>query len=223
MKAQGLALLAALLMASGAQGGTPLSCLVTQVHDGDTLKCLAGNKEYKVRLAEIDAPELAQPFGTDSRASLAGLVKGKTVTLDIQTTDKYGRSVARIQAGAVDVNREQVRKGMAWAYRFYLKDQSLIQVETEAKNAKTGLWKDPSPTPPWDYRHGKKSGMEPVSSGFRNYAPNSTKATNESFSCSKRYCKQMTSCAEAMYHLQHCGMSRLDADGDGVPCEALCK
>jgi hypothetical protein len=38
----------------------------------------------------------------------------------------------------------------------------------------------------------------------------------------KRYCTQMTSCAEARFHFETCGLRRLDGDGDGTPCERLC-
>ena len=48
-------------------------------------------------------------------------------------------------------------------------------------------------------------------------------ASSYGFSCSgKRTCKEMSSCEEARYYLEQCGLSRLDRDHDGVPCESLC-
>lgn len=50
------------------------------------------------------------------------------------------------------------------------------------------------------------------------------KANAEQFSCEDtKYCKEMRSCAEAKFHLNECGESRLDRDGDGVPCENVCR
>lgn len=38
----------------------------------------------------------------------------------------------------------------------------------------------------------------------------------------KYYCKEMGSCEEAIYYLVNCGLTRLDGDGDGIPCESIC-
>lgn len=52
----------------------------------------------------------------------------------------------------------------------------------------------------------------------------SKKANAEQFSCEDtKYCKEMRSCAEAKFHLNECGESRLDRDNDGVPCENVCR
>ncbi|MDD5410907.1 MAG: thermonuclease family protein, partial [Methylobacter sp.] len=116
-----------------------------------------------------------------------------------------------------NANKEQIKRGMAWVYRQYLHDQSLLQSEDEARQAKIGLWSEPTPMPPWEYRHGKKGDSVTT-------LPNKKPAHQlVNYSCgSKQYCKEMTSCEEAKFYLTQCGLSRLDGDGDGVPCEKTC-
>jgi endonuclease YncB( thermonuclease family) len=198
-----------------------ITCKVVGVHDGDTLTCLtAQNKQIKVRLAEIDTPETAQPFGNKAKTTLSSLVFGKQVSLDTQATDRYGRTVAKVSGGEQDVNREMVRLGAAWVYRQYSKDKSLLLVEAEAKAARRGLWALPQAdiVPPWEWRKAGKELNQQVA------ARKSAAASSGAYQCgTKRYCKQMASCEEAMFYLNQCDMSRLDRDGDGKPCENVCK
>jgi hypothetical protein len=107
---------------------------------------------------------------------------------------------------------------MAWVYGKYASDQSFFDLQKEARNAKHGLWADPNAIPPWEFRHGGKSKPVTIES------PKEDKPSLGNLSCgSKRYCKDMNSCEEAKFYLNECGLSKLDRDGDGVPCEALCK
>lgn len=215
-----LILLAALLLPLCA-AAAPISCKVVGVHDGDTLTCLtAQNKQIKVRLAEIDTPETAQPYGNKAKTALSSLVFGKQVSLDAQTTDRYGRTVATVRTGTLTVNHEMVRQGAAWVYRQYNKDQSLLLVEAEAKSARRGLWSLPQAdiVPPWEWRKAGKQLNQQVAS------TKAVAASTSAYQCgAKQYCKQMTSCKEAMFYLNQCDMSRLDRDGDGKPCENVCK
>ena len=198
----------------------PVTCKVVAISDGDTLTCLTAERtQIKVRLAEIDTPANAQPYGQKSKAELSALVFGKQVTLATQTKDRYGRTVARVSAGGQDANREMVRLGAAWVYRQYSKDKSLLAVEAEAQASRRGLWSLPQAdiVPPWEWRKASKQLNQQVASS------KSTAASSRAYRCgAKRYCKQMTSCAEAKYHLTQCGMSGLDRDGDEVPCETIC-
>ncbi|MFZ2170333.1 MAG: thermonuclease family protein [Methylococcaceae bacterium] len=191
--------------------GRVISC-----HDGDTVTLLmAGNQQVKIRLKDIDAPESEQAFGQRSKQSLSDMVFNKNIQVEKDTIDKYGRTVGTIFVDGLDANREQVKRGMAWAYRKYLRDQSLLQVEDEAHRAKIGLWSNPNPMPPWEYRHG----------GVTNQSTAKTELTSQpvNSSCSsKRYCKEMTSCEEAKFYLTQCGLSRLDKNGDGIPCKNIC-
>lgn len=135
-----------------------LSGKVVKIADGDTLTLLvAGNRQVKIRLAEIDTPESHQPYGQKAKQALAGLVFSKTITADVQTTDRYGRSVARVYAGTLDVNAELVRSGAAWVYRKYAKDPSLYELEEQAREKKRGLWALPESQrmPPWEWRKRK--------------------------------------------------------------------
>jgi len=138
-----------------------LFCLVTAVTDGDTLKVRCGDKgayqQINIRLAEIDAPERRQPFGERSKQSLASICFQKEAAITQQTKDRYGRTVALVTCDGVDANREQVKRGMAWVYDQYVKDQSLYAIQAEAKKARQGLWIDEQPIPPWNWRKTKQN------------------------------------------------------------------
>lgn len=204
---------------------------VVGVHDGDTLTLLTSERrQVKIRLAQIDAPESSQDFGQRSKQSLSDLAYGKAVRIEVETTDKYGRTVGKVLVDGLDANLEQVKRGMAWVYRKYAHDPGYFAAEAGARNAKTGLWSQSNPMPPWEFRHVGRAG-HPVSTesdGDKRFdrpaASVAPMATLSSFTCrSKRYCREMTSCAEAKFYLTQCGLSRLDGDRDGVPCEALCR
>lgn len=205
-----------------AHAGSAIEGRVVGVADGDTITVLTGGREsIRVRLAEIDAPEKSQAFGQRSKQSLSDLVFGKTVRVEQQDVDRYGRVVGRVFVGGTDVNAEQVRQGMAWVYRQYLRDTTLLNVEQEARAARRGLWSDLNPMPPWEYRHGGRGKLREADA-----PPEPERKALDDTSAwrcgAKRYCSQMTSCAEARYYLTQCGVRSLDGDGDGIPCESLC-
>ena len=54
------------------------------------------------------------------------------------------------------MNAQMVREGMAWVYRQYAKDRTLYELERQAKASKRGLWADPEPVAPWDFRRNKR-------------------------------------------------------------------
>src|SRR4030067_63538 len=122
---------------------------VVGVADGDTITVLRGREQIKVRLAEIEAPEKAQPFGNKSKQALSALVYGKAVLVVDQGQDRYKRTIGRVYQDDVDVSAEQIKQGMAWVYRKYSKDVSLLSLEDEAKAQRLGLWADAEPVPPW--------------------------------------------------------------------------
>ncbi len=126
---------------------------MVSVHDGDTLTVLIEQRQMKVRLTEIDAPELGQPFGTRSKQSLSELCFGKTAALDVRGRDRYKRALARVTCAGTDANAEQVRRGYAWIYTRYTRaDSPLFAIEGEARAAHRGLWADATPVPPWSWR-----------------------------------------------------------------------
>ena len=132
---------------------------VVSVHDGDTLTVLIERRQVKVRLADIDAPELGQPFGANSKRSLSELCHGKPATLDVRGQDRYKRTIAQVTCAGTDANAEQVRRGLAWTYTRYARVSSpLFAIQQNAQAAHRGLWSDPAPVPPWDWRrNGRKS------------------------------------------------------------------
>jgi micrococcal nuclease len=129
---------------------------VAQVHDGDTVTVVVNRNKLKVRLWQIDAPELAQPYGDESKQYLRQLLEGQRVRLEITAQDRYGRNVARVWRGDVDVNLQQVQAGMAWVYRDYAHDVHYVQEEQRSQQANEGLWQDPHPQAPWEWRRENK-------------------------------------------------------------------
>jgi endonuclease YncB( thermonuclease family) len=132
---------------------------VINVHDGDTITVLdQSNKKFAIRLQGIDAPELKQEFGSVSQKNLSSLVLGKQVTIVWTKVDKYRRTVGTIMIDGRDVNIEQVKAGMAWHFKKYEDEQkpedrvTYAAAEQAARAAKLGLWIDPNPTPPGDWR-----------------------------------------------------------------------
>ena len=133
---------------------------VVSIADGDTVTVLdADNRQHKIRLVGIDAPEKNQPFGNVSRMHLGKLVHQRTVTVETNKLDKYKRELGKLILDGKDINLEQVRAGYAWHYKKYMRDQSAIdrenyaQAEDEARENRLGLWRDENPEPPWDFRH----------------------------------------------------------------------
>lgn len=126
---------------------------VVAVLDGDTIDVLVEHQPVRVRLAQIDAPEKRQGFGTRSRQTLSDMVFRQKVMVAEAGRDRYSRVLGTVYVGAVNVNAEMVRLGMAWVYRQYARDPALYALEEEARDAQRGLWADASPVPPWQFRH----------------------------------------------------------------------
>jgi endonuclease YncB( thermonuclease family) len=129
---------------------------VVKVSDGDTLTVLVDRKQVKVRLLEIDAPELHQAFGQRSKQSLAEMCAGHDAIVRSTGRDKYGRVLGRVDCAGMDANAEQVRRGMAWVYDRYVTDRGLYALQNEARATQAGLWTDKEPTAPWVYRRQHK-------------------------------------------------------------------
>lgn len=203
---------------------------VVKVSDGDTITVLDSSKnQHKVRRAGIDAPEKKQDFGNAAQKALAGKVAGQTVCVSWHKKDKYGRLVGNILINNQSANLQMIQEGFAWHYKKYSGEQTtdeqtvFAQAETSARLEVIGLWSQPYPVAPWNWRKGLKQTTKAIQPQ-QHIAPTNNQLTAGSFSCGeKRFCTHMDSCAEATYYLAQCGLSRLDKDGDGVPCENLCK
>jgi len=138
-----------------------LICIVVGIADGDTLtaRCDAAAdaslQTVKVRLAEVDAPEHHQPFGTRSRENLAALCFRQPAEVRPVATgglDRYGRTIAHVICNGIDANNEQVRAGMAWVYDRYVTDRRLYSLQDDARVEHRGLWSDAQPVAPWEWR-----------------------------------------------------------------------
>ena len=130
---------------------------VVAVLDGDTIEILdSNNKTYRIRLSGIDCPEKAQAFGQKAKQFTSDLCFGKSVKVIVHSTDRYGREIGDIvlSDGTV-VNEELVGAGFAWHYKQYSSDAGLAKLEVEARKKKLGLWADPNPIPPWEFRRKK--------------------------------------------------------------------
>lgn len=132
---------------------------VIAVSDGDTLTILTeGNTEVRIRLSAIDAPEKAQAFGTQSKKALSDTCFGKSATVKIVDTDRYGRTVGAVTCDGVIANDAQVSAGMAWVYRKYAEGFGyLYKLEENARASQRGLWNDKNPIPPWEWRKAKRA------------------------------------------------------------------
>ncbi len=171
----GLALLSAFTFSVSCLAGDVIQGRVVSVSDGDTITVLdADHQQHKIRLSGIDAPEKAQPFGQRSKENLSQLIFGRDVAVEWRKKDRYGRTVGKVMVAEpacreaacpkiLDACHAQIVAGMAWWYRQYAKEQEsgdanrYEQSELEARARRIGLWSDPQPTPPWEWRKEKKS------------------------------------------------------------------
>ncbi len=132
---------------------------VVGISDGDTLTILdASNTQFKIRLAAIDAPEKAQPFGQRGKQKLSEICYGKNSSVNVVSTDRYGRTVGDIDCAGINANQAMIESGLAWVYRKYDKGhEHLYVLEEEARNARRGLWTDSNPIGPWEWRKIKRN------------------------------------------------------------------
>lgn len=153
ISAQRLLAGAALAVISLGSQGAALIGEVVAVSDGDTITVRPdGGEQLRVRVAEIDAPESRQPFGAASKRSLSDLCFNVRAEIRPQKTDRYGRTVARVTCRGQDASAHQVRSGMAWVFDRYVTNRSLYQLQDEARSTGLGLWSEPAPVPPWEWR-----------------------------------------------------------------------
>ncbi len=134
---------------------------IRRVVDGDTvvvakaggfLSFLRSSKPFSVRLYGIDAPEMGQPFGWDSRNGLERMSDG-TLELEVLSTDRYGRRVGILhREGSRNLNLKMVEAGLAYAYTRYGTLSGVEEFERRARSAERGLWGHVNLERPWDYR-----------------------------------------------------------------------
>jgi endonuclease YncB( thermonuclease family) len=203
-----LLMLAAVLPGSGS--AQALKAEVLSIGDGDTIRVRQGGRAITVRLACIDAPETAQsPWGQHARRYLQQrLPIGREVTLEVKTTDRYGRTVVEVISD-ININLVLVEDGQAFAYRQYLGGcdaKEYLDAEFRASRHRYGVWQvDGGITRPWDFRQGRSAAVIPdgTTPGGRRYS-----------------CKEIGSYARAQELLRQ-GHTYLDSNRDGEACEAL--
>ena len=149
--------LALILIAASAlsTGASAQFCTVVAVADGDTVKvrCEQG-EQITIRLAGIDAPEKKQAFGQRSKQALSDLCHQVPAVITPRSKDRYGRTVADVECHGMDAGAELVKAGMAWVFDRYAAGYGhLYQLQDAARAAHIGLWSDPAPQPPWEWRH----------------------------------------------------------------------
>lgn len=148
-----ITLAAATFLVAFSAAAVQLKGRVVGVSDGDTLTVLIEQGTVKVRLAEVDAPEAAQPFGRRSKQALSDLCYGKQVELAARGKDRYGRTIGTVTCDGIDAGTQQVRRGMAWVFdRYAPRDSPLYKAQSEAQTARRGLWAQQDALSPWAWR-----------------------------------------------------------------------
>lgn len=135
-----------------------ISGKVVHVADGDTITVKSYKGKEKIRLSQIDAPEVShfgsasQPYGKEATVFLKSLVANRSVRVEVEDVDRYGRNVGTVYVNGNNVNREMVKNGYAWVYRQYAKDSMLMSLEKTARTKRIGLWGLDNPIYPPDFR-----------------------------------------------------------------------
>lgn len=132
---------------------------VMSVLDGDTIEVVHNKNAQRIRLYGIDCPEKRQAFGTRAKQATSSLIFSKAVTVQVHGHDKYKRTLGDVfLSDGTHVNHELVAEGWCWWYRKYApEDVTLAALEAAARVARKGLWVDPDPVPPWEYRKARRT------------------------------------------------------------------
>lgn len=143
--------------------GETLSGQVVGVVDGDTVDILTvAREQVRIRLAGIDAPEKAQPYGMQAKQTMSGLVFGKDAQVEFDKRDRYGRIVGKVTVKGRDASLALIDAGLAWHFKKYEREQTLddriayADAEIKARQGHKGLWQDQRPIAPWDWRRGER-------------------------------------------------------------------
>jgi micrococcal nuclease len=138
---------------------------IVGVSDGDTLTArfpadFVYPNQQSIRLLEIDAPESRQAFGNRSKQALSELAFGKTLRVTVTGNDAFCRPLVLVEGDQGSVNLQMVKSGYAWFNREYGRDRAYQTAEDEARAARRGLWVDPNPQYPGDFRRAQKAGLQ---------------------------------------------------------------
>lgn len=188
--------------------------MVTKIIDGDTVNILVNNQKDTIRIIGINSPETGECFNREATDKAREILNSKSVILEADSSqdnkDKYNRLLRYIfLSNGTNFGEFMIKNGFAkeYTYKVPYKYQSLYKkAEEEAKLGKRGIWADGVCV------KAESTSKPQVSSGNQNY----------SCDCSK-LCSQIQTCEEAYYQLNQCGCSKRDSDGDGIPCESICR
>ena len=204
-----------------AQVGDLFTGLVVGVTDGDTISVMRDGETVRIRLEGIDTPESGQAFGSQARVFTSSRVLNKRVTVHVRDVDRYGRLVSRVQVDGTDVSVALVTQGLAWHYTQYSDDPVLSRAEVQARTAEIGVWSQPSPVPPWEFRSGGDATREEMSNdgGASSKLPTEVAQWDDNGN-------GLITCAEARRHgiapvrRSHPAYPYMrDGDNDGTVCE----
>jgi micrococcal nuclease len=147
-----------LMPLSSVLGAMTIAGRVVGVIDGDTIRVTHDLRSVKVRLYGIDCPELKQTGGKEARALVRRLAFGRVLHIESKGEDRYKRIIGRVHLlSGNTLSRELVKAGLCWWYKRYAPDdETLAELEAEARAEKRGLWVDHSPTPPWEWRQQRR-------------------------------------------------------------------
>jgi endonuclease YncB( thermonuclease family) len=211
---------------------------VYEIIDGDTFKVRMNGKIEPIRILWLDTPEkltirtgYEECYWKEASEYAWKLLHRKTIRLVSDKTQGYRDKYSRILAHAYLPNGElfsakMIEGGYGFRYVYGKKvtneDTSLKTAEKNAKTANIGVWKVcdgvrkkvTKITSPYVVPSSIFDIPRPISvpSGFL-----------RTCSSEKRFCRSMNSCEEAKFHFLSCKVQSLDSDGDGVPCESICK
>lgn len=131
---------------------------VVGISDGDTFTVINQDKlQLKIRIFGIDAPEKGQDFGNKAKQALSDFIMGKVIQIDVQSKDSWGRLISYVYTPeGRDVSLLMLQEGMAWHFVKYDDTEKYARAEAKARTKKKGLWSQPNPIAPWDYRSGKR-------------------------------------------------------------------
>ena len=131
---------------------TKLKGKAIKIIDGDTFDLLVDKTTYRIRLADIDCPEKGQDYYKISKQALSDYLYGSTIEVTFTKKDRNGRILGSVYNGPVYINLIMVEEGYAWHFKKYSTDQRFAKAEINARKAERGLWKQPKPIAPWDFR-----------------------------------------------------------------------
>jgi len=208
---------------------------VKKVVDGDTVAFDIDGKEEVLRLIGINTLETVDPrkpvqcFGVEASNKAKETLNGKNVVLESDETqtdrDKYGRLLRYIYLeDGTNFNKMMIEEGYAYEYTYetpYKYQAGFKTAQQKSKDEKKGLWAE-------DTCNGELTkstndvSAQTTSASAKNETPVQNSDSSSGTCAGKHLCGQMTSCKEAYFYLNTCGVSSLDRDKDGIPCETIC-